>query len=134
MNKLILILVWNLGLILLGSDSGVCKENSLKYHKLSKLKRIIPEVEPLNHHGVIYKVSLKKGESSSDSSASQQSGGSIVAIDSETKVELWHIQVYKTEFNKFLDRDIQEVYIEKITPSQQDPKVINVIDENLVSM
>ena len=43
-----------------------------------------------------------------------QNGGYIEVLDAKTGVPVWGIQVYKTEYNPNLEKDVQDVFITEI--------------------
>lgn len=44
-----------------------------------------------------------------------QNGGVIEARDPKTKKLLWQVQVYKTEHDEGLEKDVQDVFIKSLT-------------------
>jgi hypothetical protein len=44
-----------------------------------------------------------------------QSGGVVEARDPKTKKLLWQIQIYKTEYDQALEKDVQDVFIKSLT-------------------
>lgn len=44
-----------------------------------------------------------------------QNGGVVEARDPKTKKLLWQVQVYKTEYDKALEKDVQDVFIKSLT-------------------
>ena len=74
-------------------------------------KRAAPkEVLPVEHAGVQYVVThfgLFNGTG--------HNGGYIEARDKKSSKKLWGLQVYKTKYDKGLERDVQDVFISSIT-------------------
>lgn len=44
-----------------------------------------------------------------------QNGGVIEARDPKTKKLLWQVQVYKTNYDEALEKDVQDVFIKSLT-------------------
>ena len=44
-----------------------------------------------------------------------QNGGVIEARDPQTKKLLWQVQIYKTEVDKGLEKDVQDVFIKSLS-------------------
>lgn len=64
--------------------------------------RMAPKkVEPVNYNGVIYKVNHEKM-------------GFIEAWDEKSNKLLWEVKIYKVNYNIFLERDVQDIYIKNI--------------------
>lgn len=57
-----------------------------------------------------------------------QDGGVIAAVDIATGKELWRVMVYQTIYDENKEQDVQEVYITKLTPSQ-DNSMLQVENE-----
>jgi hypothetical protein len=57
-----------------------------------------------------------------------QSGGVIAAVDIATGKELWTLTVYQTKYDASEERDVQDVYITKLIPSQ-DKSMLQVENE-----
>ncbi|CAG1022676.1 hypothetical protein MTYM_01900 [Methylococcales bacterium] len=57
-----------------------------------------------------------------------QNGGVIAAVDIAKDEELWTLVVYRTEYDLNEERDVQEIYITKLTPSQ-DKSMLRVENE-----
>lgn len=53
-----------------------------------------------------------------------QDGGVITAVDTATGAELWTIAVYKTLYDANEERDVQEVYITNLRPSDDGRSLI----------
>ena len=85
-------------LILMHLSSGECK-------------RIAPaEAKPVIHNSIRYTAphwGIAEGH--------EQNGGLVQAWDVKTRKMLWEIQVYKTEHNDKLERDVQDVFITSLT-------------------
>jgi hypothetical protein len=44
-----------------------------------------------------------------------QNGGVIEARDPKTRKLVWQVQIYKTEYDKALEKDVQDVFIKSLT-------------------
>lgn len=45
----------------------------------------------------------------------KQNGGVVDARDPKTNKLLWQVQIYKTEYDKALEKDVQDVFIKDLT-------------------
>jgi len=87
-------------------------------------KRKAPKhVDPLVLNGVRYEVALDIRELGYNGH-----GGVIAACDKMTGRQLWHVQVYRTEYNPSFERDVQEAYITEIV-AIEDGKALLVNNE-----
>ncbi len=87
-------------------------------------KRSAPDpVAPIEHNGVIYSV-----EHWGKTKDSNQNGGLIIATDSKTNKVLWQKLIYKIEYDNNLEGDVQDVFITKLTLSE-DKKFLIIINE-----
>lgn len=73
-------------------------------------KRLAPkEVPPIATDTVVFSVPhFPKGDRI-------ENGGVIEARDAKTKKLLWQVQVYKTDYDETLEKDVQDVFIKSIT-------------------
>ena len=77
-------------------------------------KRAAPKpVEPVEINKVRYEVVR-----AAKAHGFGQDGGVIVATDTTTGKELWTLKVYQTHYDQAEEQDVQEVYITKLTPCQ----------------
>ena len=87
-------------------------------------KRLAPsEVKPIIHEGIKYIV-IHFPDLISEV---KQNGGYIEARDAKTDKKLWGLMVYKIEYNRKLESDVQDVFI---TSLRVDKKANRLIIEN----
>lgn len=87
-------------------------------------KRIAPkEVTPLVQDGVRYEVVVNGRPL-----GYEHRGGIIAAFDDKTGAQLWHMQVYRNQYNERLEKDVQDVYITTIEGAE-DGKALLISNE-----
>jgi hypothetical protein len=59
----------------------------------------------------------------------EQNGGYIAAVDSATGNRLWTLKVYDINYDPSRERDVQDVFITKLSPAESAGK-ITVTDED----
>ena len=52
-----------------------------------------------------------------------QDGGYIVAIDDSSSKQLWTLKVYQTSYKDELERDVQDVFITKLTAVEENKRL-----------
>lgn len=73
-------------------------------------KRIAPkEVAPLVLNGIRYEAVVNGRPL-----GYEHRGGIIAAFDERDGAQLWHLQVYRNQYNEILEKDVQDVFITKI--------------------
>ena len=76
-------------------------------------KRVGPkEVKPVTKDGVRHEA-IHSGKEK----GLGENGGFIRAVDGKTGKELWTLEVYRTEYDKEKEEDVQDVFITKISAS-----------------
>lgn len=91
---------------------------------MAHAKRLAPkEVTPVEHDGIQYVV-VHFGVFNNTG----QNGGYIEARDKKTKKKIWGLQVYKTEYDKNLESDVQDVFITGLK-IDKDRKILIVENE-----
>ena len=79
------------------------------FSNISWAKRLAPvSVEPVTAGDTVYTAPRK---SLLDT---EQKGGFIEALDAKSGTQKWSVQVYKTNYDPELERDVQDVFIRQI--------------------
>lgn len=87
-------------------------------------KRIAPKaVTPFVQDGVRYEVVVNGRPL-----GYEHRGGIIAAFDEISGAQLWHIQVYRNQYNDGLEKDVQDVYITTIAQAE-DGKALLITNE-----
>lgn len=80
---------------------------------MSFAKRLAPpDVPPIRTEGAIFSVPHFAG------GERDQNGGFVEARHPKTKKLLWRVQVYKTTYDKTLEKDVQDVFIRSLSFDQ----------------
>ena len=91
---------------------------------ISLAKRSGPaDVKPIIAGDYIYTVPHWSGEN-----GTMQNGGYIQVLDAKTGVEVWGVQIYKTQYDDNLEKDVQDVFILRMKINFSNT-VLTVIDE-----
>ena len=77
-------------------------------------ERMAPKpIAPIDHNDVTYSVPHFV-QFLGDDDEQTQNGGYVLARDKKTKRIKWLVQIYVTKYNKFLESDVQDVFITEI--------------------
>ncbi len=87
-------------------------------------KRASPkEIEPIIQNQIKYTIP-RWGE--------KQNGGYIEAYDSRTNDLLWKLKVYTIKYNKNLENDVQDIFINRIEISNDELIIWNEVNDKFI--